>query len=149
MAAVACLSSLLLLWFLLDSWNYASVFQTFGLGGVSYGQVTTAIYLKVSVSDFLTLFSARTGGDFFWTTAPSPVLLVAGGVALGTTLSFLSHSKHLFYVCICQFFIMLKLVWDYVNVKCMLSSSSYCSSSSIILLSLPHDSPLFPSYPPS
>ena len=83
MAAVACLSSLLLLWFLLDSWEPLSVFQAFGIGGVSYGQVTTAIYLKVSVSDFLTLFSARTGPDFFWTTAPSPVLLVAGFVALG------------------------------------------------------------------
>ena len=83
MAAVACLSSLLLLWFLLDSWKPLSVFQAFGIGGVSYGQVTTAIYLKVSVSDFLTLFSARTGSDFFWTTAPSPVLLCAGAVALG------------------------------------------------------------------
>lgn len=85
MAAVACLSSLLLLWFLLDSWQYASVFQTFGLGGVSYGQVTTAIYLKVSVSDFLTLFSARTGGNWFFSTAPSPILLCAAGVALGAS----------------------------------------------------------------
>ena len=85
MAGVACLSSLLLLWFLLDSWAYGGVFQTFGLGGVSYGQVTTAIYLKVSVSDFLTLFSARTGGDWFFSTAPSPVLLFAAGVALGAS----------------------------------------------------------------
>ena len=100
MAAVACLSSLLLLWFLLDSWNYASVFQTFGLGGVSYGQVTTAIYLKVSVSDFLTLFSARTGGDFFWATAPSPILLIAGGIALGTTVSFSKSVHSVSYSCL-------------------------------------------------
>ena len=85
MAAIACLSSLLLLWFLLDSWQVGGVFQTFGLGGVTYGQVTTAIYLKVSVSDFLTLFSARTGGNWFYSTAPSPILLGAAGVALGAS----------------------------------------------------------------
>merc|ERR1712151_1028331 len=28
-----------------------------GLGGISYGKITSSIYLKVSVSDFLTLFS--------------------------------------------------------------------------------------------
>jgi H+-transporting ATPase len=39
----------------------------------------------VSVSDFLTLFSARTGTDFFWATAPSPILLAAGGVALSAS----------------------------------------------------------------
>ena len=85
MAAIACLSSLLLLWFLLDSWQTGGVFQTFGLGGVTYGQVTTAIYLKVSVSDFLTLFSARTGGDWFYSTSPSPILLGAAAVALGAS----------------------------------------------------------------
>ena len=47
------------------------------------------IYMKVSVSDFLTLFSARTHDGFFWTVAPSPVLLAAAGVALSlsTTLA--------------------------------------------------------------
>jgi hypothetical protein len=46
------------------------------------GQIITAIYLKVSISDFLTLFSARTGDDFFWTTAPAPILMGAGFIAL-------------------------------------------------------------------
>ena len=61
------------------------MYQTWGIGGLSYGQVTTSIYLKVSISDFLTLFSARTGGDFFWTSAPARILLGAGGVALSTS----------------------------------------------------------------
>lgn len=82
LAAVSCASSLLLLDFLLDSWNPDGFFQQLGIGGVQYGQITTAIYLKVSVSDFLTLFSARTGRSFFWKTAPAPVLLIAGLVAL-------------------------------------------------------------------
>mmetsp|Transcript_19959 Transcript_19959/g.33403 ORF Transcript_19959/g.33403 Transcript_19959/m.33403 type:complete len:906 (+) Transcript_19959:83-2800(+) len=76
LAAVACISSLLLLWALLDSWNNGL------FGGLSYGQITTCIYLKVSISDFLTLFSARTNETWFWTTAPAPILLGAGTLAL-------------------------------------------------------------------
>ena len=49
---------------------------------LSYGQVTTSIYLKVSISDFLTLFSARTGDDYFWSTKPAPFLLFAGCASL-------------------------------------------------------------------
>ena len=83
LAAVALISSLLLLGMLLASHQPNSFFMKSGLGGVNYGQVTTSIYLKVSVSDFLTLFSARTGNDFFWSTAPSPILLGASSIALG------------------------------------------------------------------
>ena len=42
-----------------------------------YGNIITAIYLKVSVSDFLTLFSARTDGPFF-SARPGWLLLFAG-----------------------------------------------------------------------
>jgi H+-transporting ATPase len=82
LAFVAMVSSILLLYFMLDSWHSPGVFQGIGMGGISYGQVTTSIYLKVSISDFLTLFSARTGENFFWSSFPSPVLLIAGGIAL-------------------------------------------------------------------
>lgn len=85
LAIVALVSSLLLLYFCLDSWNYGSLFQTIGIGGLSYGEITTAIYLKVSVSDFLTLFSARSSDDWFWSTTPAPILLAAGGFALTTS----------------------------------------------------------------
>ena len=82
LALVALISSLLLLGLLLASWQPGSLFQRWGLGGVSFGQVTTAVYLKVSVSDFLTLFSARTGGNFFWSRAPSGPLFGATVFAL-------------------------------------------------------------------
>jgi H+-transporting ATPase len=36
----------------------------------------------VSISDFLTLFSARTHDGFFWSAAPSPILLCAASLAL-------------------------------------------------------------------
>jgi len=86
---VSCLSSLLLLYFLLDSWNPDGLFQKLGMQGVEYGQITSAIYLKVSVSDFLTLFSARTGPKFFWQVRPALILLLGGTCAL-TISSFLA-----------------------------------------------------------
>mmetsp|Transcript_8467 Transcript_8467/g.18972 ORF Transcript_8467/g.18972 Transcript_8467/m.18972 type:complete len:213 (+) Transcript_8467:2832-3470(+) len=79
---VSCFSSLLILFFLLDSHNPDGLFQKIGISGVDYGQITTAIYLKVSVSDFLTLFSARTGSKYFWQVQPAPILLVGGVTAL-------------------------------------------------------------------
>jgi H+-transporting ATPase len=82
LGVVACGSSLLLLWGCLDSWREDSWFQAFGIGGVAYGHITTIIYLKVSVSDFLTLFSARAHEGFFWESRPSGILLCAGGLAL-------------------------------------------------------------------
>ena len=56
---VSCGSSLLLLEFLLDSWNENGLLQKLGMQGLNYGQIITAIYLKISVSDFLTLFASR------------------------------------------------------------------------------------------
>ena len=81
-AGVAMISSLILLYILLDSWNPNSFLNMCGISGISYGKVTSAIYLKVSVSDFLTLFSARTGGDWFWQVPPARILLVGGMIAL-------------------------------------------------------------------
>jgi H+-transporting ATPase len=82
LAGVACLSSLLLLKLSLESWQENSFYQIIGLGGISYGQITTSIFLKVAVSDFLTLFSARAGENWFWTSTPAPILIAAGSLAL-------------------------------------------------------------------
>eukprot|EP01032_Pedospumella_encystans_P016080 gene16080-biopygen13139 len=76
LAGVALISSIVLLDIMLNSW------ETGAFGGLSYGQITASIYLKVSISDFLTLFSARTNENWFWTTAPAPILLGAGCIAL-------------------------------------------------------------------
>jgi H+-transporting ATPase len=82
LALVALGSSLFLLWCGLDSWSEDGVFQSIGLGGLTYGQIVTMMYLKVAVSDFLTMFSARTYDKFFWQSAPSPILLFAASIAL-------------------------------------------------------------------
>lgn len=77
LAAVALFSSLILLYLCLNSWNDDALLYKWGIGKLSYGQITTIMYLKVSISDFLTLFSARTHDGFFWSSTPSPILLVA------------------------------------------------------------------------
>jgi len=82
LGAVSCGSSLLLLQFLLDSWSENGLFQKLGMPGLYYGQITTAIYLKISVSDFLTLFSARTGTSFFFQIKPANLLIGACVLAL-------------------------------------------------------------------
>eukprot|EP00605_Chrysophyceae_sp_TOSAG23-4_P002149 GSChrysophyteH1.ASY1.ANO1.2377.1 assembled CDS len=72
LAMIACVSSLLVLYILLDR-----------PAGLSYGQITTGIFLKVAVSDFLTLFNARTGKlSVFCAPSPSLLLLIAAGVSL-------------------------------------------------------------------
>ncbi|RYG70090.1 plasma-membrane proton-efflux P-type ATPase [archaeon] len=77
LAAVALFSSLILLFLCLNSWHEGSLMYSWGIGKLSYGQITTIMYLKVSISDFLTLFSARTHDGFFWSSTPSPILLIA------------------------------------------------------------------------
>lgn len=84
-AGVACFSSLLLLYILLTSWQPDSFCVMLGIGGLSYGKITAAIYLKVSVSDFLTLFSARAGGEWFWKVRPANVLMFGAFLALTTS----------------------------------------------------------------
>ena len=85
LGSVACFSSLILLHCCLDSWNSNGIFARMGIAPLTYGQVTTVVYLKVSVSDFLTLFSARTNDGFFWSSHPAFVLLGAASVALATS----------------------------------------------------------------
>merc|ERR1719456_731012 len=79
---VAMISSVNLLHILLHSWDEGSMMRSIGIGGISYGKITSSIYLKVSVSDFLTLFSARAGGDWFFMVRPANILLCGGMIAL-------------------------------------------------------------------
>ena len=87
LAAVALASSLLLLWMALDGnaenhgypgrcGKECSWFSYLGLPYVEYNQIVTMLYLKVSISDFLTLFSARTQEKPFWGIGPSKVLWI-------------------------------------------------------------------------
>jgi H+-transporting ATPase len=82
---VAMISSLNLLWILLRSWEENSWMKQLGIGGISYGKITSSIYLKVSVSDFLTLFSARAGGEWFFMVRPAKILMIGACIALSSS----------------------------------------------------------------
>eukprot|EP00122_Pirum_gemmata_P000938 Pgem_evm1s841 len=82
LGAVACLSSLLLLhWALEGHSDPNGVWRKIGLPALPYGKIITMMYLKISVSDFLTLFSARTV-SFFFTQRPALVLFLAACFSL-------------------------------------------------------------------
>jgi len=87
-AFVAMISSVNLLYILLHSWDDNSMMRKMGLGGLSYGKITTSIYLKVSVSDFMTLFSARAGGDWFFQVKPAPILMCGAMFAVSCSTCF-------------------------------------------------------------
>jgi H+-transporting ATPase len=84
LGVVALGGSLLYLQLLLDSHNPDGAWRRWGLAPISYGAVTAALYLKVSLSDFLTLFSARTTRWFF-SVRPAWKLLAAAVVALSAS----------------------------------------------------------------
>jgi H+-transporting ATPase len=85
LGAVACASSLVLLYYCLSSWREGSLFGFFGIGGLEYGQIINALFLKVAVSDILTLFSSRTAHQFFYQRKPHIVLLICCCIALTAT----------------------------------------------------------------
>ena len=87
LAGVACISSLLLLWMALDAHGRygTSWFNAVGLPSPKYSQIITMIYLKISISDFLTLFSARTHEKWFFAFRPSAVLLVGALFSLAVS----------------------------------------------------------------
>jgi H+-transporting ATPase len=86
LASIACLSSLLWLHWSLDSWRPGSFFQQLGIGGIDpYGHIVNMMFLKVAVSDILTLFSSRTSHQFFFMRKPHFVLAICAVLALGIT----------------------------------------------------------------
>jgi H+-transporting ATPase len=86
MAFFSCISSLILLHFALNSHRKNSLFHAFGLPtDIPYGKIVMLMYLKVAVSDFLTLFSARTGPKWFWETMPALLLLAGATISLVAT----------------------------------------------------------------
>ena len=71
------MSSVMLLHLALNAHNEGSTLQSWGLGSMTYGQVYTMIYLKVSLSDFMTVFSARVANGFATDRKPGTPLLSA------------------------------------------------------------------------
>lgn len=92
LGGIAFISSVIILLLALDHCNDDDpneFFDAFGIDTFSYGEVLTMIYLKVSLSDFLTVFTARTQ-SWFWTRKPGKALMTAALIAMviATILSF-------------------------------------------------------------
>jgi H+-transporting ATPase len=84
LGGVAFAGSILYLHLMLDSHNPEGSWRKWGLGPITYGEATAAMYLKVSLSDFLTLFSARTT-KWFFSVRPDYKLYIAAFAALGAS----------------------------------------------------------------
>ena len=86
----ACLSSLLLVAFCMHANQFhpgnfmGNVFGSSGRNYLTWFEVRTILYLKVSISDFLTLFSARTI-SWFWERKVGKYLAIAATFALTTS----------------------------------------------------------------
>ena len=79
LGVVACSSTLALLFLGMNSGqgdNSDVLHYLFQLPPISLKQLECLIYLKISLSDFLTVFSARTNG-FFFTLRPGNLLMLA------------------------------------------------------------------------
>jgi H+-transporting ATPase len=60
----------------MDSHKPSMFFDAFGINTFSYGEVLTIMYFKVSLSDYLTVFAARTH-SWFWSRKPGKALAIA------------------------------------------------------------------------
>jgi len=78
LGSIACISSLVLLHITLN-------LEGLGYAALPFAQIVTILFLKVAISDFLTLFSARTGVDFCIAFRPSWHVVLAALIALGSS----------------------------------------------------------------
>ncbi|SPQ97468.1 Plasma membrane ATPase [Plasmodiophora brassicae] len=87
---VACASSLVMLWLALTSWKNASsaFYRAFRLEALTFEQAIVVLYLSISLTQFMMLFSARTEARPFLSQRPGGLLLAAGCVALGISTLF-------------------------------------------------------------
>lgn len=78
LGVIACASTLVLLFLGMQSGDGSNdlLNQWFGLAPLSLKQLECMIYLKISLSDFMTVFAARTNG-FFFTQQPGKLLVLA------------------------------------------------------------------------
>lgn len=85
----ACLGSLVLLVLAMEGGGltntdffFVDFIARYPEQGIRFGEIMTMMYLKISISDFLTVFSARTT-RFFWERRPGRALILASLLATG------------------------------------------------------------------
>jgi len=85
---IAMASSLLLLHLCLQSNTDGSMLETMGMGYMSFGEIQMMLFMKISLSNFLSVFCARTTGPF-WSRPPGTLMVVcvAGALVVTTLLA--------------------------------------------------------------
>jgi H+-transporting ATPase len=84
LGAVACISSIIALIMALKCNDDGSFFDKLGIPLLTFDEVVAMMYLKISLSDFLTLFSARSRSWFF-VGPPGKLLMLAFVFAVGVS----------------------------------------------------------------
>lgn len=82
----ALLGSLLMLHGALSSGNHESTWRHLGLPELSMGQIQTLMYLKISLSDYASVFNSRCRG-WMWERSPSAIVVFAALFAMLTATS--------------------------------------------------------------
>ena len=85
---IALISSIILLQLGLDGADGDGGLCAFGINALTYGEIQTMMYLKISLSDYGSVFNSRTK-SWFWSSQPSWQVLAAAAVAVlaGTILA--------------------------------------------------------------
>lgn len=85
---IALISSIILLQLGLDGADGEGGLCAFGIGALNYGEIQTMMYLKISLSDYGSVFNSRTK-SWCWASRPSWQVLAAAAVAVaaGTILA--------------------------------------------------------------
>ena len=65
----------------MDSRHPNSIFEYFDIPALSYGQILTAVFLKVSISNYLTIFCVRTQ-SWMILSLPGTMLGISGATAM-------------------------------------------------------------------
>merc|ERR1711959_455819 len=89
LGAVACIGSMIMIWSAsMQPDGHGFLHDWFNLPAITYAELQALMYLKISISDFLTVFSARTKGPFF-NRMPNTLLLCAacGSLLISTLLA--------------------------------------------------------------
>jgi len=81
---IAMISSIVCLEIAYHTHEEGSFIRSLGIEQLEFDQIVSLMYLKISLSDFLTLFSARCRGPF-WQVPPGKLLCLAFFVAVGSS----------------------------------------------------------------
>eukprot|EP00930_Biecheleria_cincta_P045366 TRINITY_DN31277_c0_g1_i1.p1 TRINITY_DN31277_c0_g1~~TRINITY_DN31277_c0_g1_i1.p1 ORF type:complete len:902 (-),score=173.08 TRINITY_DN31277_c0_g1_i1:106-2811(-) len=83
----ALAGSIILLQIALTCDNPGSIWHQLGLPTLDYGQVMTVMFLKISLSDYVSVFNSRCRG-WMWSRAPSSIVLLSATFAMLVTTAF-------------------------------------------------------------